>query len=1139
MKKVYLLSLALLAINLVFADNWEKVNSIAPIEPQISLMASQDNHQTIQFNLNAYALHRVQTPRGEAFTITSPEASPLLHKGAPDMPKLTASVIIPDKAGIELEVIYNDYIEIENIDVAPSKGNLLRTQDPEQVPYTYSEVYNQDQYFPIMEAVSSEPYIIRNYRGICVTAFPFRYNPVQKTLRIYTEITVQIKHTAEGSINILERNKNLSVSEDYREIYKNHFLNYSEAKYTPLDEGTPGRMLIIAYDDFMDEMEPYVTWKREKGIETEIVDMTTVGSTAADIGTYIENEFNTNGLNYVLLVGDAPQVPTNEVNSDSDNEYVYLLGSDHYADCFIGRISAESGAGVTNQVNKIIEYERDYDNTNTWIENALCSASNEGSASTGDDGESDAEHMNNIVTDLENYGYTVNTVYQDGGSNAQATTAFNAGISVVQYVGHGDVDTWVNIPFSNNEVNALTNENKYPFIWSVACLNGDFKENTCFAEAWMRATNEGTPTGAISFLGSTIIQSWASPMDAQDEMNDLLVESYVDNIKRTFGGLSFNGMFHMIDEYSSDGENMADTWTIFGDPSLMVRTKTPSSMVISHNDVITVGETSFTVSCDADDALVSLTKTDAGETVIIGTGYVQSGSVDVPIVPFTAPGNMKITVTAYNKVTYQSDITVIVPEGPYVVLNDVVIDDATGNNNAILNNGESALLDVTLENVGVETATGVSADISTTFPDCTITDNTETYGDIASNATANADGAYNISVVDGIADQTIIPIEFIITDNDTGVWNASHNITVHAPELSISFDHVDDAAGNENGIMDPGEEVTVYFLAKNTGHNLTVAGNCNINITENASPVQTDVAVSELTAGSSELVAFTVNVDAGVPSGSSMPADLVYTSGEYSSSVSVNLPIGLQIEDWETNDFYSYNWQNDGTTPWTIVGLNETSNDYPYEGDYCARSGSIGDGETSTLEINIDVTTAGDLSFYKKISCQEPFWGFYLDFLAFYLDDAKQDQWAGEIDWSQETYSISTGVHNLKWTYEKDGFGSGGSDAAWLDDIVLPPHDQVTIIQQQQMDVKDFSFSIMPNPASDKAHVLFNLTEQSDVTIKLIDMHGRTIRNIYDQKSPQGKYNVTFDVNSLSEGMYMIFFSTGNEQKTGKMLISK
>ncbi|MGM0650265.1 MAG: C25 family cysteine peptidase [Bacteroidota bacterium] len=1138
MQKFYLLALAMLLINMAFGENWKKIHEEGPVEPQIQMIPATDNEQIIKFNLNAYNLDRVQTPRGEAFTISSPEASSLLHKGAPDMPKLTASVIIPDKAGIEPEVIYNDYIEIENIDVAPSKGSLLRTQDPEQVPYTYSGVYNQDQFFPTTEAVSSEPYIIRNYRGISVTAFPFRYNPVQKTLRIYTDVTVRINHTDDETVNAIEQKQQIAFSEDYQEIYKNHFLNFSQEKYTQLEEGTPGRMLIIAYDDFMDEMEPYVTWKREKGIETEIVDMATVGSTAADIGTYIEDEFNTNGLNYVLLVGDAPQVPTNEVNSDSDNEYVYLHGSDHYADCFIGRISAETGAGVTNQVNKLIEYERDYDNTNTWLENALGSASNEGGGSQGDDGESDEEHMANIHIDLENFGYTTTTVNQDGGSNAEISAAVNDGTGVINYVGHGSETSWVNTGYSNTEVNNLTNDNKYPFIWSVACVNGDFRDNTCFAEAWMRADNAGTPAGAVGILASTINQSWNEPMDGQDEMNDLLVESYVDNIKRTYGGLSFNGMFHMIEEYASaSGPEMADTWTLFGDPSMMVRTKTPGDMVISHNDVISVGEDNFAVNCDAENALVSLTKEESGETIIIGTGYVSGGSTTVDIDPFTEPGNMKITITAYNKTTYQEDIMVIVPEGPYVILNDVIIDDAAENNNALLNNDESALLDVTLGNVGVDPANGINAEISSPYPELSITDNTADYGDIAADNTAFVDDAYAISLADGVEDQTVIPVDFTITDNDTSIWHATHNLTVHAPELNLSFDHVDDAAGNGNGIMDPGETVILYFRAENNGHNTAVEGNCNINITENAAAVDTDVTVNELTESSNELVGFTVNVDASAPSGSSMTADLVYTSGEYTANLNVSLPVGLQIEDWESNDFETFNWENDDTYPWTIVS------DVVYEGDHASKSGDITHDQTTVLTINLDVTTAGDLTFYKKVSCEqgEEYWGTYYwyDYLAFYLDGNMEAQWDGEVDWTQETYAISTGQHELKWKYEKDGVESAGEDAAWLDNIALPPHDQATIIQQQNMDVKDFSLSIMPNPASDRANVLFNLTEQSDVNIKLIDMHGRVVRNIYDQESPQGKYNVTFDVNSLSEGMYMIFFSTGNEQKTEKLMISK
>ena len=50
------------------------------------------------------------------------------------------------------------------------------------------------------------------------------------------------------------------------------------------------------------------------------------------------------------------------------------------------------------------------------------------------------------------------------------------------------------------------------FIISVACVNGNFVNSTCFAEAWLRAEDNDEPTGAIATLMSTINQSWNPPM---------------------------------------------------------------------------------------------------------------------------------------------------------------------------------------------------------------------------------------------------------------------------------------------------------------------------------------------------------------------------------------------------------------------------------------------------------------------------------------------------------------------------------------------------------------------------------------------------------------------------------------------------
>ena len=82
-----------------------------------------------------------------------------------------------------------------------------------------------------------------------------------------------------------------------------------------------------------------------------------------------------------------------------------------------------------------------------------------------------------------------------------------------------------------------------PAILSVACINGQFNGYTCFAEAWLRATHNGEPSGAIATYMSSINQSWNPPMDAQDESIDLLVAE----AKTTFGGICYNGSCMMIE----------------------------------------------------------------------------------------------------------------------------------------------------------------------------------------------------------------------------------------------------------------------------------------------------------------------------------------------------------------------------------------------------------------------------------------------------------------------------------------------------------------------------------------------------------------------------------------------------------------
>ena len=675
MKRVSLFLIGLLIWSANFAsEDWNRIDNAQSPNTKVKLLNTTKDVSVIQFNINGYKLHKVKTPNGVAFTVKIPDGAPMQIKGAPNLPRLSTSLIIPNDKQMQAEIQYSDYIEINNIEIAPSKGVITRNIDPSTVAYTYGKVYTQNSFFPKNLSKLNKPYIIRNYRGAAVWVQPVQYNPVTKTLRIYKTIVVKVSPTGKpAQINaLLETKGNHLVTPEFQDFYRHNFLNYTtfQTKYTPIEEGTPGRMLIISYGDFMTAMQPFVDWKNQKGIYTEMVDVSTIGDASA-IKSYVQDYYNNHSdFCYLLLVGDAAQVPASSTGAgDSDNNYGYLAGNDHRIDIFVGRFSAESTADVTTQVDRTIHYERDVTSAESWMQYGLCIASDQGGDGNGDDDESDAEHEDNIKADYLNYGYTgVATCYQSNSGETDTTisNAINTHCGVISYTGHGDVTMWYSVNpnhYTNTDVNALTNENELPFIFSVACVIGDFVDNTCFSEAWQRATNDGKPTGAIANIGSTINQSWDSPMDAQDEMVDILVESYSNNIKRTFGGLVANGWGMMIDDYGSDGEKMADTWTVFGDASVMVRTKQPQDMTISHADGINVGATSFNVDCDAEGALVSITK----DNVIFGTGYVSGGSVDVQLdSTISDTGNILVTVTAYNKVTYQQLVPIVQPTDPPV-----------------------------------------------------------------------------------------------------------------------------------------------------------------------------------------------------------------------------------------------------------------------------------------------------------------------------------------------------------------------------------------------------------------------------------------------------------------------------------------
>ena len=103
----------------------------------------------------------------------------------------------------------------------------------------------------------------------------------------------------------------------------------------------------------------------------------------------------------------------------------------------------------------------------------------------------------------------------------------------------------------------------------------------------------------------------------------------------------------------------------------------------------------------------------------------------------------------------------------------------------------------------------------------------------------------------------------------------------------------------------------------------------------------------------------------------------------------------------------------------------------PISGVYSARSGDISDNDSTNLEFT-GVMSNGTVSFAYNVSSEANY-----DFLTFSIDGVQLAQWSGSQSGNFST-PVSLGQHTLKWTYVKDGSVSAGSDAAWIDDVIIP-----------------------------------------------------------------------------------------------------
>ena len=79
--------------------------------------------------------------------------------------------------------------------------------------------------------------------------------------------------------------------------------------------------------------------------------------------------------------------------------------------------------------------------------------------------------------------------------------------------------------------------------------------------------------------------------------------------------------------------------------------------------------------------------------------------------------------------------------------------------------------------------------------------------------------------------------------------------------------------------------------------------------------------------------------------------------------------------------------------------------------------------------------------------------------------------------------------------------------------------------------------SVFPNPASEKASVLFNIAKAGKVDMDIISLSGKKMMSAVKKRMTSGQYKVDFNLSEFTPGVYLVILKANNLQSQTKLIV--
>ena len=639
------------------------------------------------FNYGSIESIEVATERGTFSEIAIEGTYASGEIGTPQLPASHQLLAVPFGATPSVNVINYSTTDYSLDDygintILPHQPSVRKDQRPEDVEFVYNAAAYQSRSLATAPQVSIE--LQGTLRGVQVGSLvinPVSYNAATNTLRVFNNIEVEVRF--DGADRAETERMLLNTYSPYFDIVYKQFFNYRQIMDVYDDHpdlmAYPVNMIVVAPEDYISTLQPWLNWKTQKGFYINLVTTAQAGGNYNAIRSYVQNLYNTgvsqgNTPTFLVLVGDVAQVPNTMGTSTQKVTDLYYgsVDGDYFPDMFYSRMSAENTSQLTAVINKILQYEQYTMPDPSYLNNVTLIAGWD-SYWTPRVG---APTINYATTYYYNTEHGFNEVHSHVNQSQYpgCYNALNTGVGFVNYTAHGSDNMWYQPQLNNTGVNQLTNTDKYFLAMGNCCLSGNFGHSSaCFGEAMIRAENKA----AYSYIGSCPNTYWYEDyyfgVGATNVFNQTpsLTNSatgvydgiWMDDTYNTVSSIVFLGNLAVC--YASTGGYQTSSsptyywqaYHVLGDGSIMPYRVQPTPNNVSHASTFPVGATYFQVNAQ-EGSYVAISQNNTLKGVAL---VPASGSVNVPVSGVTS-GQVRIVVPKPQRQPYIQDITVGNPQ---------------------------------------------------------------------------------------------------------------------------------------------------------------------------------------------------------------------------------------------------------------------------------------------------------------------------------------------------------------------------------------------------------------------------------------------------------------------------------------------